>query len=62
MRAQIYLSRFYAGGKLTAASICGTYLFHTSYATVGTPCDCVGYLQEIVIERRWKGRDRKDSR
>lgn len=37
--------------KLTVAGICGTYLFHTPYTTVGTPCDRVGYLQKIVIER-----------
>lgn len=37
--------------KLAVAGICGTYLFHTSYATVGTPCDHASYFQEVVIER-----------
>ncbi|EGI66159.1 hypothetical protein G5I_05277 [Acromyrmex echinatior] len=52
-RAQIYLSDFMQAElpKLSVARIRGTYLFRTSYATVGILYDRVGYLWKVVIER-----------
>lgn len=52
-RAQIYLSDFMQVElpKLSVARTRGTYLFRTSYATVGILYDRVGYLWKVVIER-----------